>query len=136
MLKFFFFFFFWPCITACGIFSSLTRDRTLTSCSCRQGNSYTKILNTESTPLSFLYQNSRSFEKQESILLRCLCVYIVTHSCPILCNPTDCSPPDFSVHGILQARILEWIIIPFSRGSSQTRDRTLVSCIAGRFFTI
>ena len=70
------FFFFWPCITACGIFSSLTRDRTLTSCSCRQGDSYTKILNTESAPLSFLYQNYRSFEKQESILLRCLCVRI------------------------------------------------------------
>ena len=52
------------------------------------------------------------------------------------CNPTDCSPPGFSVHGILQARILEWIAIPFSRGASQPRDWTLVSCIAGKFFTI
>ena len=41
----------------------------------------------------------------------------------------DCSPPSFSVHGILQARILEWVAIPFSRGSSQPRGRTLVSCI-------
>ena len=48
----------------------------------------------------------------------------------------DSSPPGFSVHGILQARILEWLAIPFSRGSSQPRDGTLVSCIAGRFFTI
>ena len=43
----------------------------------------------------------------------------------------DCSPPDFSVHGVLQARILEWVAIPFSRGSSQPRDRTWVSHIAG-----
>ena len=42
----------------------------------------------------------------------------VTQSCPTLCNPTDCSPPGFSVHGILQAGILEWVAIPFSRGSS------------------
>ena len=46
----------------------------------------------------------------------------------------DCSLPGPSVHEILQARILEWITIPFSRGSSQPRDRTQVSCIAGRFF--
>ena len=48
----------------------------------------------------------------------------------------DCSPPGFSVHGILQARILEWVAIPSSMGSSQTRDWTQVSCITGRFFTI
>ena len=58
--------------------------------------------------------------------------------CPILCNPMNCSPPDSSVHGILQARILEWAAIPFSRGSSWPRDRTPISCgscIAGGFFT-
>ena len=48
----------------------------------------------------------------------------------------DCSPPDSSVHGIFQAKILEWIAIPFSRGSSQPRNLTQVSCIAGRFLTI
>ena len=48
----------------------------------------------------------------------------------------DCSPAGFSVHGIFQARILEWIVIPISRGSSPPRDRTSVSCIAGRFFTV
>ena len=48
----------------------------------------------------------------------------------------DCSPPVFSVCGILQARILEWIAIPFSRAFSQPRDQTQVSCIASEFFTI
>ena len=51
-------------------------------------------------------------------------------------NPMDCSPPGSSVHGILQARILEWVASPFSRGSSQPRDQIWVSCIAGRFFII
>ena len=48
----------------------------------------------------------------------------------------DCSPPGSSVHGILQARTLEWVAVPFSRGPSQPRDQTQVSFIAGRFFTI
>ena len=65
----------------------------------------------------------------------CVCV-LVTQSCLTLCDPMDRSPPIFCVCGILQARILEWIAIPFSRNSSQRRDWTLVSCIAGRFFTI
>ena len=47
----------------------------------------------------------------------------------------DCSLPGSSVHGILQARILEWVAIPSSRGSSQPKDPTQVSCLAGRFFT-
>ena len=52
-----------------------------------------------------------------------------------LCDPMDCGPPGSSVHGILQARILGWVVIPFPRGSSWPRDWTQVSCIAGRFFT-
>ena len=48
----------------------------------------------------------------------------VTQLCPTLCDPVDCSLPGFSVHGILQARILEWVTISFSRGSSRPRDRT------------
>ena len=64
-----------------------------------------------------------------------MCACSVTKSCPTLCNPVDCSPPGSSVHGILQARILEWVDIPFSRGSSQPRDKTRISCIADRFFT-
>ena len=47
---------------------------------------------------------------------------LVTQSCLTLCDPMDCSPPDYSVHGILQARILEWVSMPFFRGSSQPRD--------------
>ena len=53
-----------------------------------------------------------------------------------LCNPVDCSPPGFSVHGILQARVLEWVAMPSSRGSSQPKDWTQVSHIADGFFTI
>ena len=52
------------------------------------------------------------------------------------CDPTDCSPPGSSVHGVLQARILEWVVMPSSRGSSQPRDWNLVFCITGSFFTI
>ena len=60
----------------------------------------------------------------------------VAQSYPTLGNPMDCSLLGFSVHWILQARILEWVAIPFSRGSSQPRDQTRVSHITGRFFTI
>ena len=58
--------------------------------------------------------------------------------CPTLCNLLDCSPPGSSIRGILQARILQWVTVPSSRGSYQPRDRTQVSCgscIAGGFFT-
>ena len=60
----------------------------------------------------------------------------VAQSCPTLCDPMDCSPPGSSVPGILQARILEWVAICFSRGSSWPRDQTYVSCIAGRCFNL
>ena len=62
-------------------------------------------------------------------------VVSVAYLCPILWDPMDCSPPGSSVHGMLQSRILEWVAIPFSRGSSRPRDQTWVSCIVGRFFT-
>ena len=61
---------------------------------------------------------------------------LLAHSCLTLCVPMDCSLPGFSVHGILQARIVEWVVIPFSRGSSWPRDQTWVSLTAGRFFTM
>ena len=61
---------------------------------------------------------------------------LVTQLSPTLCNPMDCSPPGSSVHGILQVRILEWVAIPFPRGSSHPRYQNQVSCISGRFFTI
>ena len=59
----------------------------------------------------------------------------VAYLCLTLCDPVDCSLPVSSVHGILQAGILEWVAIAFSRGSSQLRNWTEVSCLAGRFFT-
>ena len=61
---------------------------------------------------------------------------LVTQSSPTLCNSLDYIPPGSFVCGILQARILEWISIPFSRGSSWPRGQTKVSCIAGRFLTV
>ena len=72
----------------------------------------------------------------------CVCVYnmsilyqfsSVTQLYPTLCDPMDCSLPGFSCLGILQARILEWVAMPSCRGSSQPRDGTQVSRIAGRF---
>ena len=60
----------------------------------------------------------------------CICVNVkVTQSCPTLCDPMD-----YMVHGIFKARIMEWVAFPFSRGSSQPRDPTQVSYIAGGFF--
>ena len=79
-----------------------------------------------------------SFLWLSSILL---CIYVKERKwkfaqlCLTFCNPVDYSLPGSSVLGILQARILEWVAVPFSRGSSQPRDQTHVSCIAGRFFT-
>ena len=61
---------------------------------------------------------------------------LVTQWCLTAFDPVNCSPPGSSVHGILQARILERVAIPFSRRSSQPRDRTQFSCIASEFFTI
>ena len=52
------------------------------------------------------------------------------------CDHMHCSLPGSSVHGMLQARIMEWVAIPFSKGSCQPRDQAWVSCIAGRFFTV
>ena len=65
----------------------------------------------------------------------CICLTVlVTQLCPTLCDPMDWSPSGSSVHWILQARILEWITISFSRGSSRPRDWTQVSYIAGRLY--
>ena len=81
--------------------------------------------------LAVLYSSPK-----DSLFLLYTCSVLVTQSCLTFCDPMDCSPPGSSVHGILQARILEWVSVHFSRGSSWTRDRTRVSCVAGRFFTV
>ena len=93
-----------------------------------------------------LFISSVHFKNQFFFLLslNCLCsLYImswlaweVTQSCLILCDPIDCNLPGSSIHGIFQARVMEWVAISFCRGSSQLRDQTWVSCIAGRHFTI
>ena len=80
-----------------------------------------------------LEEKNHNFRTKNLASTTCVCV---TQSCPTLCNCMDCSLPGSSVHGIFQARILEWVASSFSRGSSQSRDQTWVSCITGRCFTI
>ena len=61
---------------------------------------------------------------------RCMCVHAKSlQLCLTFCNPLDCSPPGSSAHGILQARILEWVAMPSSKGSFWPKDRTRVSCL-------
>ena len=106
--------------------------------------------------ISYMYINIHSFKNyfptkviteywdevpvlySRSLLIICIILYMRTlcaQSCPTLYDPMDCSPPDPSIHEIFPARILQWVAMPRSRGSSQPRDRTHVSCMAGRFFT-
>ena len=63
------------------------------------------------------------------------CYCLVAKSCLTLCHPVECSLPGSSAHRILQARILEWVAISFFRGSSWPRNQTLITCLAGRFFS-
>ena len=81
------------------------------------------------------YDQSIAVRDDEELLYLCVYVCLVTKSCQILCDSTDCSPPGSSVLGILQARILDWVAMLFSRGSAWPRDRTRVSYSAGGFFT-
>ena len=74
--------------------------------------------------------------KEEKFCLKSSCVLcLVTQLCLTLCNTMDCSLPGSSVHGILQVRRLEWVAMPFTRGSFQARDWARISYITGRFFT-
>ena len=90
-------------------------------------------------------QNTGDLQSTETILYNAImvdaCHYSdsdsnseVAQSCPTLCDPMDWGLPGSSTHGILQARILEWVAISFSTGSSQPRDRTQVSHIGSRSF--
>ena len=72
----------------------------------------------------------------QSELAQASSLVLVAQSCPTLCDPRDCSLPGSSVHGIFQARVKEWVAISFSRASSRSGDRTQVSHIAGRCFTL
>ena len=87
----------------------------------------------------FLVPSLRNRKDFKSTLVWFLSTYLMlccAKSCLTLCNPMDCSLPGSSVHCILQARILEWVAISFSRVSSQPRDRIQVSRITGEFCTI
>ena len=94
----------------------------------------------------FIVKNLSAKKKKEYITPECTSerktsVWIekwseVTQSCPTLCDPVDCSLLGSSARGIFEARMLEWVAISFSRGSSLHRDRTQVSCIVGRCFTV
>ena len=64
-----------------------------------------------------------------------ICCYLVAQSCPTLCDSMDCGPRGSSVYGISQARVLEWVAISSSRGSSGARDQTHISCLTGGFLT-
>ena len=84
---------------------------------------------------------STDFSTEEYFSCQILCPWVhakLLQSCPTLCDPMDCTPPGSSVHRMLQVRILEWVAMPSSRGSSWPKDQTCISfnsCIAGRFFT-
>ena len=85
-----------------------------------------------------LKEKNRQFEKAVYILGKtkpCACACLVAQACPTLFSTPWISPPGSSVHGISQARILEWVAISFSRGSSWPRDQIQVSWLTGRFFT-
>ena len=94
---------------------------------------YQPDLNTNDNATKWPLTDIRCTRGQSYMKIMCV---LVAQLCPKLCDPMDCSPPGSSVHGILQAGILEWVAISFSGGSSQPRDQTQVSCTAGEFFTI
>ena len=77
-----------------------------------------------------IHRSALSLTMLPKMGLFCACVFLVTQSCPALCDSMDYSPSGSSVHGIFQARILEWIAFSFSRGCSQPRDWIRVSCIS------
>ena len=114
-----------------GIFQ--TRDQTQVFCgSCTAGRFFITEppgkpnMNITGWHLFCLPHNARGIESESQVAQSCLTLH----------HPMDCSLPGSSVHGVLQAKILEWVAISFSRGSSQPRDRTQVSCTAGRHFKL
>ena len=95
-----------------------------------QGNIVNIFFNIQYLKITY---NGKEYEKEYTRTHGHVCS--VTQSWPTLCNPMVCSPPGSSVHGISQAKILEWVAISFSRGSFWLRNQTQVSCIASGFFT-
>ena len=85
------------------------------------------------SPAIFSCKSTLLLNRKEKFIYMCACVsmvlYIYICTCPSLWNPMDYSLPSLSVHGIFQARILEWVVLSFSRRSSWPRDRTCISCM-------
>ena len=82
------------------------------------------------------FENFSANTDQQYLQVCCAVLRLVTQSCLTLCDPKDCSPPGFSVHGDSPVRKLEWAAMPSSRRSSQPRNWNQVSCIARGYFTI
>ena len=131
-------------VAECGILVPLTRDQTRAPCI---GSVESYPLDHQGSPTRLLLEEifvSYSLTVPPSFCLspagrkkgNSFSLSEVTQSCPTLWDPMDCSLPGSSVHGIFQAIVLEWMAMSFSRGSSQPRDRTRVSCIVDRHFTV
>ena len=89
----------------------------------------------EEARLTFRTREQPGLHLFKSTASRGRCVRVLGHFSHVrLCDPMDCNPPGSSVHGTLQARILEWVAMPSFRGSSQSKDQTRVSLIASGFF--
>ena len=125
----------WAAIS--GVAQSRTRLKWLSS---SRFHSW-RVLHTREIP-HMLYAATGICFSRYLLSIKCRCGGLVTKSCPTLCDPIDCSPPGCSLHGISQARILEWVALSFSRGSSQLGDWTCgpaspaFPALAGGFFTI
>ena len=108
-------------------------------CGCVPIKLYLQTLITEFHLFSHITKHYSSFDvtvkkNEKNIISSCVWVLVSQYG-PTLCDPMDHSRLGSFVHGILQARILKWVAIPFTSGSSRPRDQTWVSCSAGRFFT-
>ena len=109
----------------------------------RVGHNLTTKQHSGATPGIYLQPHCRVLPQlrvsesvnSESVLIRSKLKVKVAQTCPTLCDPMDYSLQGSFVHGILQARILEWVTVSFSRGSSRPRYRTQVCSLASRFFT-
>ena len=98
-----------------------------------EARSVLRVISGHSLPTVYPGFKSESLGSWEPCVCMCVCVCVCAQSLqlrPTLCDPKDCSPLGSSVHGILQTGISDWVAISFSRGSSQSRDETQVSCVS------
>ena len=119
------------CPTPCCLFTPVT----LTGIQCVNVISYFPKWKKGAAALFSTFANLNASLQRTVKFSYLLLTCSVPQSCPTLWDPMDCRPPGSSVHGILQASILEWVAISFSRGSSQPRDQNHVFALTGSFFT-